>query len=107
MRETFVSETIEPQAASFDTAAMGRGLPGLPEAFTWREQTLAIVSELESWKQSAPEGGRASGERYLRRHYYRLRMADESIWTVYFMRQGARGAGAKRRWILYSIAQPQ
>lgn len=103
--EEFVSEPIEPRAGSFDPAAMVRGLPGLPDAFTWRGQTMAIAEELEAWKQSAPEGGRAEGERYLRRHYYRLRMADESVWTVYFLRQAARGCGARRRWVLYSVAR--
>ncbi len=106
--EEFLSEPIAPLGA-FDTGAMARGLPGLPPGFIWREQPCEIAATLGTWKQSAPEGGRPGGELYLQRHYFRLRMSDNSIWTVYFTRQPLRGgrrakAGhvAGSRWFLYS-----
>lgn len=104
MREgEFVSEPITPCAGASDVRAMGRGEPGLPAAFEWRSERRGIAEVLEQWKQSAREGGRASGELYLRRHYYRLKMSDGASWTVYFIRQAPKSGSAKRRWFLYSI----
>lgn len=101
--EQFISEPIRPLPGGFDTAAMAAGLPGLPRGFLWRGREHVVAARLEAWKQSAPEGGRAGGELYLRRHYHRLRMADGTVWTVYFTRQAARGGSPRRRWFLYSI----
>lgn len=101
--EEFISEPITPHAGSFETRAMAAGLPGLPTGFDWRGAAYRIVDRLEHWKQSAPEGGRAGGERYLRRHCFRLRMADKTVWTVYFLRQTPRGGSPKTRWFLLSI----
>ena len=101
--EEFVSEPITPQKGTFDAGAMAAGLPGLPRGFVWRGESCLIVAQLDAWKHSAAEGGRAGGERYLRRHYFRLRMTNESVWTVYFVRQPPRGGSSKIRWFLYSI----
>jgi hypothetical protein len=98
--EEFVSEPITPHAGTFDAAAMAMGTPGLPKGFDWRERSYAIAARLESWKESSPEGGNPNRERYLRRHCYRLRMDDGSEWTVYCLRQAARGGPGKRRWYL-------
>jgi hypothetical protein len=103
MAEQFVSESIEPRAGTFDAAGMGRAEPGLPTGFRWRGDWFEIEAVLEGWKASSREGGRASGELYLRRHYYKLRMGDGSGWTVYFERQARPGGSAKRRWFLYTI----
>ena len=102
--EQFISERITPSGGHFDTAAMGRGEPGLPLEFAWRGQTHGIVEKLDQWKHSTPEGGRAGGERYLRRHYCTLRMFDASVWTVYFVRHTPRSGSPKSRWFLYKIA---
>jgi hypothetical protein len=85
---------------------MAAGLPGLPRAFTWRGARYEIQDCLEAWKQSEPEGGRAGGERYLRRHYFRLHMSDETVWTVYFLRSTPRSGTPTRRWFLYRIEPP-
>ena len=102
--EQFISELITPGKARFDTAAMARGEPGLPEEFEWRGRSYAIVQKLGQWKHSEAEGGRAGGERYLRRHYYKLLMSDDKVWTVYFIRQAPTGPPAKKRWFLYTIS---
>jgi hypothetical protein len=104
--DEFISESIEPRGAGFDAAAMARGEPGLPPGFLWRSDSYDIVERLESWKQSSPEGGRAGGELYLRRHYYKLRMSDGTLWTVYFTRQTPRTGSAQRRWFLLSRRLP-
>ena len=106
--DEFISEPITPVGGRFDTAAMGRGEPGLPREFVWRGQTYGVAEKLDQWKQSSAEGGRAGGELYLRRHCYKLRMSDGSVWTIYFERQAPHSPdksgcakSAKRRWFLY------
>ncbi|MEE9295291.1 MAG: DUF6504 family protein [Phycisphaerae bacterium] len=99
----FVSDPISPHGRGFDAVAMGRGEPGLPSAFTWRGAPYEIDKRLGAWKESQREGGRAGGELYLRRHYYKLRMTDGSVWTVYFVRQPATRRAAKSRWFLYTM----
>lgn len=41
----FISESITPIAGHFDSAAMGRGEPGLPAEFDWRGQTFKILEK--------------------------------------------------------------
>ena len=95
----FVSEAIDPWPGSFDAAAMGRAEPGLPRGFHWRGDSFATVQVLERWKES----GASMGELYLRRHYFRVRMADDSIWTLYCLRQTPQSGSPKRRWFLYTV----
>lgn len=97
-----ISEPITPCPGTFDTSRMGRGEPGLPGGFAWRGESISIVDELGAWKQSSREGG-AAGDLYLRRHYYKLRMSDGRIWTVYFVRQTPRSGNPKQRWFLYTV----
>ena len=99
---SFVSEPIQPQGG-FNVEVMGRGEPGLPEAFEWRGKVYQVSTRIAQWKKSSREGGRAGGELYLRRHYYELRMSDGSIWTVYFTRQTPKSGSPKSRWFLYTI----
>lgn len=99
----FVSECITPLSADFDTRAMASGRPGLPGGFRWRDREYRVAEILESWKESGPERGKLAGERYLRRHVWRVRMTDGSLWTVYFVRQPSPGAAQRRRWFLYEI----
>lgn len=98
-----VSEPITPCANTFNATRAGRGEPGLPCGFSWRGRTFSVLAELGAWKQSSREGGTARGYLYLRRHYYRLRMSDSSIWTVYFLRQSPRSGNPKHRWFLYTL----
>ena len=104
----FFSEPLAPAGGHFDTAAMARGEPGLPSVFSWRSRNCTIARVIQRWKQSECEGGRPGGERYLRRHYYRLEMTDGSVWTVYFTRQPTTSSrrAAANRWFLYTIDQP-
>ena len=99
----FVSEPIKPCKGRFDAPAMARGEPGLPSGFQLRDVSYNIVQRIEQWKHSERESGRARGELYLRRHYYKLRMSDESVWTVYFTRQPLSSGSVKDRWFLYTI----
>lgn len=99
----FVSEPIAPAGGAFDTAAMARGEPGLPNAFTWRGTTYRVAGVEARWKDTSPEGGRAGGEVYLRRHCFELRMHDGQKWVVYFVRQNPRSGNRGARWYLYQV----
>ena len=101
--EQFISDPLKPLPGGFDTAPMARGEPGLPAGFTWRGESLRIEQVLETWKASSREGGRATGELYLRRHYWRLKMSDGATWVVYFTRQTPKSGKPTRRWFLYSV----
>ena len=98
-----ISESIMPHAGTSDAAAMGRGEPGLPTGFTWRDRSFDINEILESWKHSSRESSRTGADLYLRRHYYKLAMSDGTIWIVYCLRQVPRSGNPKRMWFLYTV----
>ncbi len=99
----FVGDPIKPDKGGFDVAAMSRGEPGLPSGFVWRGDGFQVKSRRKAWKFSERERGHAGGELYLRRHYYELTMSDDSVWTVYFIRQPTKSGSPKARWFLYTI----
>jgi Domain of unknown function (DUF6504) len=96
----FVSEPIVPVASASGSAdAPARGEPSLPPAFVWRGRERRVLEVLEYGKGLRLEG--FSGERYLARHEWRLRMDDGEVWSVYFLRHARSGRGAARaRWFL-------
>ena len=102
MAEQFVSEPITPVAGSCDPAAMSRGEPGLPSGFVWRDKEYAVTDVLEAWKESGPcrSGG---GERYLRKHWWRIRTGNGVEMTIYFERQSRSKSQDKTRWWLYTV----
>ena len=102
----FVSEPIQPERGSFSPEMMAQGLASPPAAFVWRDQRYEITDCLEHTKQSSREGGRASGELYLRRQQFVVRLDTGQVATIYFERQPRPGASlrsAKNRWFLYEI----
>ena len=105
--EELVSEPIDPEPGSFGTELMASGLASLPRAFTWRGKRYEIVECLDHVKRSAPEGGTADGERYLRRQEFTVRLDTGQVARLYVQRQPPRGASrqaAKKRWFIYSIS---
>lgn len=98
--DEFISEPIAP-AGQFDASRMAQGEPGLPTAFTWREDELRVVRVLEAWKESG-NCTHGSRERYLRKHWYRVLMDDGSEWVVYFVRQSRYTTKPTLRWWLYT-----
>lgn len=97
--DQFISEPIVPAAGTFDTHAIARGEPGLPTRFTWRGDEYTMAEVMAVWKTSAPE---ASGEVYLRRHWWEVRTTSGHIMKIYFERQKNR-KHAKDRWFLYTV----
>jgi hypothetical protein len=99
----FVSEPLTPMGG-FDTAAMAQGEPGLPAKFRWRKRTLEIAEVLEQWKEHG-DCKHGSGERYLRKHCYRLRTMDGLVLKVYFQRSFGRSRATAARWWLQSVEE--
>lgn len=100
LTEEFLSELLLP-AANPDTARMARGEPGLPTSFLWRNCEVRVALVLKSWKESGP-CTHGSGELYLRKHWYQLRMHDGSLWTIYFERKPRSARDRTHRWWLYT-----
>lgn len=103
-KDTFVGEAITPADASFSTSSMATGAPGLPGAFSWKGKAYEVTNILETWKQ-AGDCRNGSGERYIRKHWFRVSTAQGVEMKLYFERQ-ARSSGGSR-WRLYSIRETQ
>ena len=103
MPVSFISEPIVPLDASFDTSGMARGEPGLPQKFRWRKKEYAVAEVLEQGK-SHGDCRHGSGERYVRRHSYRIRTTDGTVMNLYFQRSADRGKlSPKTRWRIQSV----
>jgi Domain of unknown function (DUF6504) len=100
MKETFVGEAIAPQDMSFSVSPMATGTPGLPGKFLWKGRTFSVSEILEAWKECG-DCRHGSGERYVRKHWFRIRTTEGLEMRIYFERQGRSGGGS--RWRLYSI----
>lgn len=97
----FVSEAIRPVAGSFDAAAMVRGEPGVPRAFDWRGRRWQVAAVEESWKTTGPCRN-GSREKYVRRHWARVRTESGVTVTLYVDRQ-PRDRKKRRRWWLFTV----
>jgi phosphoribosylglycinamide formyltransferase-1 len=95
----FISEPLTLASRASDTSAMSRGEPGLPSAFTWRDQQLSVARTLRTWKTSTAD----RGEMYLRRHWYELLLSDGRNAVVYFERQAKNRKRPTARWWLYTL----
>ena len=105
MPDVFISEPIAVVGGEFDTAGMARGEPGVPLRFRWREKEYAVAAVLEKWKDHG-DCRNGSGERYVRRHYFRIRTTAGEILQLYFQRSVGRGGMPKARWWLHR-AEPR
>jgi hypothetical protein len=106
-RARFISEPIEPDRDTFDTDRAARGEPGLPRKFTWRGEEYRIVEVLTTWKTTGPCSS-GSPEKYVRKHWHRVRTENGDTMTLYCSRQPSRRAGKiKGGWVLYSITEQE
>jgi len=99
--ESFVGEPLIVEGESISTAGMMAGVPGLPRRFTWRDRSYAILEVLQVWKETG-DCRHGSGERYLRKHWFRVRTDEGLEMKLYFERQ--RGSSGGSRWRLYSVS---
>jgi len=104
MREEFVGENIEPVHGTI--AAAATGAPGLPGKFVWRDIEYSALDVLQTWKETS-RCTHGSGEKYVSKHWFKIKVDDGRTMKIYFERQARRGSGGKRRWRLYSIALPR
>ena len=102
MQEKFVCEPIKPIKGTFDIAGMVRGEPGLPNQFIWRDKEYTVAELLEKWKESG-QCKSGSRERYLRKHWFRIRCTDGSEMRIYFERQPRSKRQSKMRWWLDTV----
>jgi len=106
MPSSFISEPIQPIEASFDTAGMARGEPGVPLQFRWRKRDYSVEAVLDAWKDHG-DCRNGSGERYVRRHDYRIRTTGGDIFHLYFQRTVGRGKMPAARWWIHSVERPE
>jgi phosphoribosylglycinamide formyltransferase-1 len=105
MPSSFVSEPITPLDGSFDTAMMARGEPGLPHRFRWRKKEWAVAEILEQWKEYG-DCAHGSGERYVRKHGYRIRTTEGLVLRLNFQRSWGRAKfRTASRWRIYSMEE--
>jgi len=102
MPEEFISEEIRPTGDVLDASAMATGAPGLPAKFVWRGQEYVVAVVLDAWKETGADRG-GSAERYVRRHWFRIRTTDGVEMKIYFERQARSGRQARKRWWLYTL----
>ena len=103
MGEEFISEALEPVAATFDASRMARGEPGLPKEFIWRGRHIRIVDVRRCWKETGP-CRHGSSEQYVRKHWYEVVTAEDGIMKIYFERQ-PRGGRKHARWWLFTVSE--
>jgi hypothetical protein len=102
MNERFISETLKPSTASFDSGRMATGEPGLPREFIWRGASFRIVNIQREWRETGP-CRHGSGEQYVRKHWYQVEDDQGRILKIYFTRS-TKGRSAKACWQLFSLA---
>ncbi len=98
----FVSEPVEPEPGRFAAGPMAAGAPGLPLRFRWRGEAHEVARVLAAFRETGP-CRHGSGERYARRHVYRVLTAGGLEMQLYFERQPRGRGGAKRRWWLARV----
>ena len=103
MREELISERLEPVMAAVDARRIVIGAPLLPTKFVWRGAEYTVAEVLEEWKETGP-CHHGSGERYVRKHWFRLRMASGEEMKLYFERHARSAKQMKQRWWLYTVA---
>ena len=103
MNTSFIGEPIIPDDTSFAAADMATGAPGLPRAFTWNGRQYQVLELLEQWKE-AGDCHHGSGERYVRKHWFRVRVTGDLEMRLYFERQRRSSGGS--RWRLYTLTAP-
>jgi hypothetical protein len=102
MTARFISENIQPEAGTIPPGPMIQGEPAFPERFIWRKQSYQLEEILETWKETGP-CTHGSAERYVRKHWFRIRTVCGEEMKIYFERKPRSKADKKRRWWLHTI----
>jgi len=100
---TFVSESITPVFDQGTGKSVGAGEPVVPSGFIWRDREYRVEAVLQVWKETGSCRS-GSSERYLRKHWYRMRMTNGQEMEIYFERQARSAKQRKMRWWLFSVS---
>ena len=103
MREELISERLVPVMDSVDARRVVIGAPLLPTRFIWRGDEYTVTEVLEEWRETGA-CHHGSGERYVRKHWFRLRMAGGEVMKIYFERQARSSRERTTRWWLYTVS---
>ena len=106
MKESLVSEPIQPVFSAVQGGVQAAGEPVLPAKFVWRGEERTIAEVIERWKELSRPGA-AMQERYVRKHWYRIRTEAGEEMKIYFERQARSKGGAKQRWWIFSVLGPE
>lgn len=98
-RSTFVSEPISPDAGSGDVEAMGRGEPGAPSGFWWRDRHYVLARVHSSWKSYAMD----SGDKYVKRHWFEIETTTGEQMRIYCERHPKGKAARNNPWWVFSV----
>jgi hypothetical protein len=99
----WVDEPIRPLLGA-ETEARATGEPALPTRFVWRDREYAVAEVIKRWKGLSP-GTAAMPDRYLRKHWFRIRTTDGLEMDLYFERKARSAGAAKTRWWLFTVSE--
>ena len=102
MKDRLISEPIRPLLFETSPEPFTGGEPVLPKRFVWRDGEEIIKDVLEQWKELS-QGTAAMPDRYVRKHWYRIRTESGKEMKIYFERQARSKGSAKQRWWLFSL----
>jgi hypothetical protein len=103
----FIGQPIQP--VTIDTAGMALGSPGTPTVFNWQDERYRILEILEQWRETSP-CSHGSAERYVRKHWLRVKTECGSVMRLYFersTRHGRKRNARSPRWFLFSIEKAE
>lgn len=102
MSTQFVGEVVEPVEGTFDVTRMARGEPGLPGRFRWRGEEHEIAEVLETWRETG-DCRNGSGEKYARKHWYRVRTQGGLEMKLSYDRRAVTAREMRAAWCLNSV----
>ena len=107
----FLDESIEPV---FDAPPARVKTPACPDGFIWSGKTYRVVELLSEWKDFTRRGRAARnmqpahalvaagrGSRGVGRFYFRVRVATDQVFDLYYDRAPSDANRTKGQWYLY------
>jgi hypothetical protein len=104
LKESLISEPIEPRMEEAADRPFLSGEPVVPAAFRWRGTEYRVAAILEAWKEYSP-GTRQMPDRYLRKHWFHVRTDDGTEMKIYFERKARSKGTEKARWWLFTVSR--
>lgn len=109
----------EPITVEFDKPPLFAKLPPCPDRFVWRDESFAIVANLQEWRDYGRRGRMASNMRPenlkkaakrgswgVGRYYFRVQVADGRLFDIYYDRAPKGQEQRLGSWFLYREILP-